>query len=266
LITILTKSPVQDKKTGVLEGVELQGEALSETVAAANGWRSMRAVLDVSCSERRDRVRSMTVFSDHNGMGEARILTPAADWTSPDQNAAYGLAALKYFCGNVGVSLGTPKPLPDEPPSANASPTNAPPSAPKLAHVQPVAPTLGGPAPEPNDMTTNNMGAVERPVSAGQKALLTKAIAKPPRTSASGPFAVQVGSATVQADANAILEQLRTAHAGLFGDLQNRIEAADVRGQRHYRALIVGFPDATSAATFCATLHAPNGCIVRRMP
>jgi cell division septation protein DedD len=275
LIIILVKPPVQDKKTGVLEGVELQGETVTETAAEANGWRSMRAILDVSCAERRDRVRSMTVFNEHNGGGAATALIPPADWITPDQNTAYGLAAVKYFCRDGGgVRLAnrasSPKSSSAETPAEEVPLAPSGPSAPGIAPgIDPGnanVPSTSFAAPAPEQV----QAAVDRPSAAAttppSPAAPSKPSVEPTRTSASGPFAVQVGSATVQAEANAILDHLKSTRGALFAGLQTRIEAADVRGQRHYRALVVGFPDPTTAGRFCAALHDPNGCIVRRAP
>jgi hypothetical protein len=275
LITVLTKPPVRARAGGVFEGAELQGEVTSDSVAAVNGWRSMRAVIDISCADRRDRVRAMTVFSEHNGKGVARDLTPPAEWIAPEQNTTYGLAVVKYFCGAgahgathaairpAAVDTATPTPpyahvaaIPS-PNSAPAAPQGAPPAAPPAE-------------PEPSDVTTNGMGAAyppPPPPPPSRKAPPAQTPAPRPVRPTSGPFAVQVGSTTAETDAKALLEHLRAAHPGAFAAEQGKIEAAEVHGQRHYRAVIVGFADAAQAGGFCAALHAgPTGCIVRKAP
>ena len=271
LITVLTASPIRDKRTGVLEGVELQSEVTSETVAAANGWRSMRAVLDVSCPERRDRVRSMTVFEDHNGKGQAKALTPPGDWISPSQNTDYGLAAVKYFCGGGALATGAslPKPSSAQSPPAKSLVTTAPPSPHQIADnrvPEPAAPTSAQ-AME-LDTTTNSVGNADQATLSAEKDVrrTPKASSAQTKTSASGSFAVQVGSTNTEADAKSILDHFKTAHADRFAGLHSQIESADVRGQRHYRALVVGFLDASSATRFCNALKPVNGCIVRRAP
>jgi cell division septation protein DedD len=277
LITVLTKPPVRDRASGVFKGAELQGEVTSDSVAAVNGWRSMHAVIDISCPDRRDRVRAMTVFSEHNTRGVARDLTPPADWIAPEQNTSYGLAVVKYFCGAGahGVAHAASRPAAGEtatptPPYAHMAAIPSPSPAPA---ARPSEPPAEPPAePEPSDVTTNGLGAAYPPPPPPPERKTPPAQTPAPRPArsvrpTSGPFAVQVGSTTAEGDAKAILDHLRAAHPGVFTAEQTKIEAAEVHGQRHYRAVIVGFADAAQAAGFCAALHAgPTGCIVRKAP
>ncbi|HEV2365389.1 MAG TPA: SPOR domain-containing protein [Caulobacteraceae bacterium] len=77
-------------QAGVITGLALQAEAVSDGAAAAYGWKSMRASVDIDCAQGRDLVRSMEVFADHGLKGPARSLKVPGGWGRPDPRAFLG--------------------------------------------------------------------------------------------------------------------------------------------------------------------------------
>ena len=72
---------------GVIHDVELQGEAASEAAARDYGFRSMRQVLDIDCTSRRDRVAQMQVFTEHELRGAEAVRRPPGQWAAPSPDA-----------------------------------------------------------------------------------------------------------------------------------------------------------------------------------
>ena len=265
LIIVLSKPPTRDK-SGVLEGAVLQGEVVSETTAAVNGWRSMRATFDISCADHADRVRAMTVFSQHNNLGQPAALTPPKDWIEASQNTTYGLAVIKYFCGDrrsKSAVLSSPvEEAPTDEPHAQAPASESAVSQDKP--VQPLAaadPLSGAPYHSRSDDGGAQSDAGRPPVVAPPA---SRPMAVRPKAVAPGAFVVQLGSTTAETEAQSILAHVKAVKAQAFDRLGTRIETADVLGKRHYRAVVFGFSDAASAARFCAKLGSSRGCLIRR--
>ena len=72
---------------GVVRDVELQGEAASEAAARDYGFRSMRQVVDIDCTSRRDRVAQMQVFAGHELRGASATQRPPGQWAAPSPDA-----------------------------------------------------------------------------------------------------------------------------------------------------------------------------------
>ena len=269
LVTILMRPPTRNAQTGILEGAELKGEVVSETVAAANGWRSMSVFLDISCLSRRDRVRSMVVYAEHDRKGAAKNLEPPSEWIVPNF-VTYGGAVVRYFCGDRGLAkrsqlIASLADLKTAPLAKDAFSPD---------YVSPSAPGLSKPPTRPLDLAETPSQALSAAVTsapAWRKSpghIDNNAVAadQPMRRGSLGDTAVQVGSSTVEADAKAILTHLQVDQSRRSNTLRTTIETVVVRGRRRFRAIVIGFANLQEAANFCSTWHSPDGCIVRPAP
>jgi len=115
------------KAAGRIEGVQIQGEVVSETWAAQYGWRSIRLTLDLSCASRETLVRAVDVYPEHGRNGAPQARPAPGGWMRPAQGA-YLNAVLDALCGS------------------SASPDQAHPSETALMSPQPGGTTRSSPA------------------------------------------------------------------------------------------------------------------------
>jgi hypothetical protein len=258
---------------GVVRDVELQGEAASEASAREYGYRSMRQVIDVDCTSRRDRVQHMEVFQSHAQRGAPASRRPPGQWAAPSPDA-YLADVINAVChGGTPKDAAAPRLLASA--SAPRPPAQAAPGpAPALASADPPAPVRPGPAaasppkpvvfaeaktPPPINLRP---AAPLRSLPLAAVAFVKGPLSPPPRPAqAAGAWVAQVGATETPEGARRELDRL----GALIGSgLAGRVETARVGGRMVYRATVAGFATRAEAGAFCAKVEqAGRGCWAR---
>ncbi len=220
------------RRTNMVSGLPLRAEVVDEATAASLGWRSMRATVDIDCDHRRDMVKEMVVFDDHDLKGQSSRPTLPTTWGQPDRLAYLG-GVIAAVCQGVKPA-GSPEPselakstVTSPPPVVSRRPTTAP--APTPAKVR---------------------GAV---------ASIAPIPSREPRAAA-GPV-VQIAAGGSEEGARHALQALQAP--GLAG-LTREVQKATKDGKPLYRAVIGGFASRGDAVSFCQALQkARQSCLVR---
>lgn len=251
---------------GVIRGVELTGEAADEDAARAYGFRSMRQVVDVDCTSRRDRVVQMQAFPGHGQRGEAAARRAPGQWAQPSPDA-YLADVISAVCRGGAIprdaappqlhASAAPAAPAFEPPHAvaiaAADPPPAPPAPRRPAPVLRAAPVRAAAAPKPAPVLAAPIAAVA--IVSGP--LSPRAAPAPAAAAARGrAFTAQVGAAASPEGARQALGRV----AGLMaGGVAGRVEAATVGGRLYYRASVEGFASREAAAGFCLKVERAGG-------
>lgn len=255
---------------GVVEGVVLQGEVVSNNAAQVMGYRSMRSTVNVDCVRRRDQVVKMAVFSQPNAKGEVVNRQTPGGWVQPSPGA-YLFDVMESICGSAPrVAEDKPRPSP-APAKARAAPAlraSAPaPAPPRLRQsvleedlplptsVEARLTRPAAPAPPPTTPAAPVVAERSPPRAAPKPA--------PPKPAASRP--TKPGKVSVQIAASPTEGQAREALARVKGrvtaPLSTSVRSVTVGGKVFHRALINGFQNRGEAQAFCAGLG--GGCFIR---
>jgi hypothetical protein len=288
MVVNISRRGAAGDEEGLVKGVELEGEAANEDWSRAFGFRSMRQVVDVDCTSRRERVAQMQVFDQHGQRGRAAMRRPPGQWAQPSPDA-YLADVIAVVCkgGRLPgrqVALAAARPpaplLPDrseptvstspapppgphgtEPPARPtgrraladaARPRPAPSRSAPAGPVLSAAPAVASPNARPTIIKAANPPKPAAPVRAASLAavaLVTPA-ASPLRPAVQPrSWVAQVGASSSEAGAKRALDGL----GSLIGaNLAGRVEAATVRGQLYYRSTVAGFSTHAEADAFCA--------------
>ena len=261
---------------GVVEGVVLQGEVVSNNAAQVMGYRSMRSTVNVDCVRRCDQVVKMAVFSQPNAKGEMVNRQTPGGWVQPSPGA-YLFDVMESICGSaprVAEDKPRPAPVPAKARAAPALRASAPAAAPAAApepprirqsvleEDQPLPTSVearltrpAAPAPLPATPAAPVVAERSSPNAAPKSA--------PPKPVASRP--TKPGKVSVQIAASPTEGQAREALARVKGrvtpPLSTSVRTVTVDGKVFHRALINGFQNRGEAQAFCAALG--GGCFIR---
>ena len=277
---------------GVIEGVVLQGEVISDEAERVIGYRSMRSTVNVDCVRRRDLVVKMTVFSEPQAKGVAINRQVPGGWVQPSPDAYLG-RVLRAVCGPAQQVEVAPSPEPAKP--VKATPAKAVPSKPaakpakgapaKVAALAPDPPPAGPPVPDeeapmrtavgapptvaapaavPASPVAPSVEAASRPALALRPltpAAVREATAKPvlsakPKTA--GKVAVQIAAASSEPLAREALAKIKRK---VTPPLSSAVRSVVVDGKTFHRALVIGFQTRAEAQAFCDGLK--GDCFVR---
>lgn len=279
---------------GVIEGVVLQGEVISDEAERVIGYRSMRSTVNVDCVRRRDLVVKMTVFSEPQAKGVAINRQVPGGWVQPSPDAYLG-RVLRAVCGPAQQVEAAPTPEPAKP--VKATPAKAVPSKPaakpakgapaKVAELAPDPPPAGPPVPAEEAPMRTAVDARERPTAQAPAAVpappvapsveaasrpalalrplapaaVREATAKPvlaakPKTA--GKVAVQIAAASSEPLAREALAKIKRK---VTPPLSSAVRSVVVDGKTFHRALVIGFQTRAEAQAFCDGLK--GDCFVR---
>ena len=271
---------------GVIEGVVLQGEVISDEAERVIGYRSMRSTVNVDCVRRRDLVVKMTVFSEPQAKGVAINRQVPGGWVQPSPDAYLG-RVLRAVCGPAQQVEAAPSPEPAEP--VKATPAKAVPFKPaakpakgapaKVAALAPDPPPAGPPVPDEEAPMRTAVGAPPSvpapvavpapPVAPSAEAVSRPALALRPLTPAAvreaaakpktaGKVAVQSAAASSEPLAREALAKIKRK---VTPPLSSAVRSAVVDGKTFHRALVIGFQTRAEAQAFCDGLK--GDCFVR---
>jgi hypothetical protein len=282
---------------GVIEGVVLQGEVISEEAERVIGYRSMRSTVNVDCSRRRDMVVKMTVFTQPQAKGVAINRHVPGGWVQPSPDA-YLAQVIRAVCGpapqvaaapSTSVSPEPAKPTPKASPAKAPKPAKSAPA--KVADLPPSSPPAGPPVPSeeapmrtavearlrqpatlsaapaaatpviaPSVETASRPALALRPLSppAVREATAKPAPASTPRPKTAGKIAVQIAAAASEPQAREALAKIR---GKVTPPLSSAVRSVVVDGKTFHRALVTGFQTRTEAQAFCNGLK--GDCFIR---
>lgn len=288
---------------GIIEGVTLQGEVVSNEAERAMGYRSMKSVVNVDCVRRRDLVTHMSVYPRSGAKGEAIQRQVPGGWAQPSPDA-YLSDVIASVCAGVSVQTAQiarsapskPGPVVEQPDAPFRRETHQ--SSAKMALSVATPPPKPEPLPEPtpygSELMVTAVGvrpAPQPPPPAPAEppprflAMLRPAIAPPPVAAApvsptprpaphveAPPVAKAAapkvpGKVKVQVAAASSAAQAQDALAKLGhlpAPLSKSVQTATVEGKVFHRALVAGFQSRTEASAFCARLEGRGGaCFIR---
>lgn len=124
LVVAIRGRGTPNPESGVIEGVVLQGEVISDEAERLIGYRSMRSTVSVDCARRRDMVVKMTVFTQPQAKGVAINRHVPGGWVQPSPDA-YLAQVIRAFCGPAPQLAVAPSEAAG-PPSAKPAPKPAP--------------------------------------------------------------------------------------------------------------------------------------------
>ena len=246
---------------GVLDGVVLHGEVVSEEAAQAFGYRSMRSTLNVDCARRRDLVTRMTIYSEPNSKGLAIVRQVPGDWAQPSPGA-YLSSVNRALCGPA--SEAAPKEAPPKPRvTRDARKAIETPPAERPARLARAPANLDDP--DAPMITAVEAGYRPLPDNTLGRAPALRAQLEPPPPTPSKPAAGQVvssrpraakpGKVAAQIAASSTERQAREALAKLKGSVappqSTQVRKVAVGGKTYYRALVEGFQSRAEAQAFC---------------
>ncbi|WP_374453317.1 SPOR domain-containing protein [Phenylobacterium sp.] len=271
---------------GLIEGIVLQGEVISDEAERVIGYRSMRSTVNVDCVRRRDLVVKMTVFSEPQARGVAINRQVPGGWVQPSPDAYLG-RVLRAVCGPAQQVEAAPSPEPAKP--VKATPAKAVPFKPaakpakgapaKVAALAPDPPPAGPPVPDeeapmrtavvappsvpapvavPAPPVAPSAEAASRPALALRPltpAAVREAAAKP---KTAGKVAVQIAAASSEPLAREALAKIKRK---VTPPLSSAVRSAVVDGKTFHRALVIGFQTRAEAQAFCDGLK--GDCFVR---
>lgn len=271
---------------GVIEGVVLQGEVISDEAERVIGYRSMRSTVNVDCVRRRDLVVKMTVFSQPQAKGVAINRQVPGGWVQPSPDAYLG-RVLRAVCGPAQQTEAAPPPEPAKPvkpaPAKAARPAKVAPA--KVAELAPDPSPAGPPVPAEEAPMRTAVGArptVPAPVAApappiapsaeaaSRPALalrplapsaVREATARPaqaPKPKTAGKVAVQIAAASSEPLAREALAKIKSK---VTPPLSSAVRSVVVDGKTFHRALVTGFQTRAEAQAFCDGLK--GDCFVR---
>lgn len=132
----------------IVEGVELQGEIVDESLEPTRTWRSMRTVLDATCHTRTVRIDRMDVFPQHDRKGAPTPARTPTGWIQPSPEAYLSdvLAAVCDHAPPAGERIAAVQSK--APPSAPvaAAPPDAPARLTPVTDLVAAPPTISGAA------------------------------------------------------------------------------------------------------------------------
>lgn len=259
---------------GVVEGVVLQGEVVSNNAAQVMGYRSMRSTVNVDCVRRRDQVVKMAVFSQPNAKGEMVNRQTPGGWVQPSPGA-YLFDVMESICGSaprVAEDKPRPAPAPAKAPAAPALRASAP--APAAAPEPPrirqsvleedlplptsVEARLTRPAehaPLPTTPAAPVVAERSPPRAAPKPAAPKPAASRPTKP---GKVSVQIAASPTEGQAR---EALARVKGRVIAPLSTSVRSVTVGGKVFHRALINGFQNRGEAQAFCAGIG--GGCFIR---
>ena len=277
---------------GVIEGVVLQGEVISEEAERVIGYRSMRSTVNVDCARRRDLVVKMTVFTKPQAKGVAINRQVPGGWVQPSPDAYLG-RVLRAVCGPAQQAEAAPPPEPAKP--VKATPAKAPKPAAKPVKVAPTKiaelapdpspvgppvpaeeapmrtavgarPTVPPPAAVPAPPVAPSIEAASRPAlalrplapSAVREATARPAPAPAAKPKTAGKVAVQIAAASSEPLAREALAKIKRK---VTPPLSSAVRSVVVDGKTFHRALVTGFQTRAEAQAFCNGLK--GDCFVR---
>jgi hypothetical protein len=257
---------------GIVREVELAGEAASEGAARDYGFRSMRQVVDVDCTSRRERVVQMQAFSAHGQRGETQARRLTGQWAQPSADA--------YLADVVSVICRSGPPRETAPSRQLASIAPARPRAPApAAPVERPPPVLAAADPPPH-ATAVRPPAV-RPAVALRTPQQPAAAPMAAMAIVSGPLAPLPAPASAASRARTWVAQVGAGPSpdaarqalgpvgaligqGASGGASGRIETAMVGGKLVYRATVGTFASYEAALAFCLKVEkAGRACWAR---
>ena len=212
--------------------LRLRALALTPDAARRSAVTAWEMPLEVDCRAGQVRLGATTGYPVRTSPADGVTLAPAeAAWRKPQPRTALE-SAWRSAC-----DAGFRAPLAAAPTRVAQAPT-APPAPPVQA-----APPV------------RRQGAASAPDAARD------AVARAPAPSRrGGRNAVQVVSSPAEADTRQALARLQRR----FGELETRIEPAQVRGRTVYRGVVAGFGSRADALAFCRTLQqSGHDCLAR---
>ncbi|WP_293406837.1 SPOR domain-containing protein [Phenylobacterium sp.] len=284
---------------GLIEGVVLQGEVISDEAERMIGYRSMRSTVNVDCARRRDIVVKMTVFAEPQAKGVAINRHVPGGWVQPSPDA-YLAQVIRAVCGPAPQLAASPPPEAVRP-APKVSPAKTAPLKPakpaKGAAAKVAKPTLppapaGPPVPseeapmptavearltrstspsaamaaDPAPTVAPSVEMASRPALALRPltpSAVREATARP--AAAPAPRPKTAGKIAVQIAAAASERQAREALAKIKGKvtppLSSDVRSVVVDGKTFHRALVTGFQTRAEAQAFCNGLK--GDCFVR---
>ena len=300
LVVAIRGRGTPNPESGVVEGVVLQGEVISDEGERLIGYRSMRSTVNVDCARRRDMVVKMTVFTEPQAKGVAINRHVPGGWVQPSPDA-YLAQVIGAICGPAPQvaaappasegpapaksepakpaskappakaakpAKGAPAKVVERPPSPSAGPPVPSEEAPMRTGLEArlAGPVLPSPAPEPTAAVAPSVETASRPALALRplaSSEVREATAKPEPVAAPKPKAA--GKVAVQIAAAASEPQAREALAKIRGKvtppLSSAVRSAVVDGKTFHRALVTGFQTRAEAQAFCNGLK--GDCFVR---
>ncbi len=269
---------------GVIEGVVLQGEVVSNDAAQIMGYRSMQSTVNIDCVRRREMVVKMAVFSEPKGKGQVVNRQTPGGWVQPSPGA-YLSDVMGDICGSAPrVAAVSPA---SATPARRAAVAATPPKRPAVTAAVPApAPVVerARPAPDEDRPFRTSIDArlaravapapppplraeIPRPVAdkPEPKPALKPAPAKPAAPKPAPVKPKTPGKVSVQIAASSTEGQAREALAKVKGrvsaPLSTSVRSVTVDGKVFHRALITGFQTRDEAQAFCARLGA--ACFIR---
>jgi len=257
-------------------------EVISRQTAAAGGYLSWSADIDVDCRGHRSRASRILNYPQRNLSGAPRELPGSPDWVTPAAGTQlYSLIAsvcdpaYKRPLVSTQTAVGAP-PRPATPqvaPVAAAPPTVATPAqAPAVPSGQPptaTRPIAAAPAATAPSVVTAPTATppteqgYPRPPQADAVPETPRRAATPEPARRDAKVAVQVGAADTKALARGELARIQARFAATAG-LSTYVSEATVSGQTVYRVLLYGFASRAAAAALCETLKGRGqACFVR---
>lgn len=277
---------------GVIEGVVLQGEVVSNDAAQVMGYRSMRSTVNVDCVRRRDLVVKMAVFSEPNAQGEVVNRQVPGGWVQPSPDA-YLSDVMRSVCASVprtAVAETPPvapvkvrsAPEPKVLPVPIAIPAGAvsPPAGTRTAMLNADRPVptsvnariarLDDPAAAPMPIVASSstkppevhlrpaVAPPAVPKASAPKAPAPKPPAAKPAVSKPGKVSLQIAASPTEAQAREALGRIKSR---VKAPLSTSVHSVTVDGKVFHRALIGGFQNRAEAQAFCASIG--GACFIR---
>ena len=254
---------------GVIEGVILQGEVVSNTAAQMMGYRSMRSTVNVDCVRRRDQVVKMAVFSQPNAKGEMVNRQTPGGWVQPSPGA-YLFDVMGDICASV------PRAVREEPLMPKGVATKVAPAALKPTAIpakpapSPIRQSLleeDRPVPTAYEtrMARSDPAAPVTPIVPQEPRPQPQATPRPaapkpvvPRPAKPGKVSVQIAASPTERQAREALARIKSA---VSSPLSTSVRSVTIGGKVFHRALINGFQNRADAQAFCAGLG--GGCFIR---